>query len=138
MTKKIYVDTNIILNIIKNEKNIYGTDISRPSNQLFFNSISNNIEYIISDWTLAELRNKIDGNALKTFFALYGKKIKQLSIDKYDIINARKRSTYNYPDALHIVLAEKSKSDYIITRDVNDFRQIGTKIPIKKPYIPYN
>jgi predicted nucleic acid-binding protein len=134
LLKKIYyIDTNVILDSMQDRKNLFGKDISSPSIKLFWNSISCNFYMGISTWTLKELSRYISPAELKPFFDLAKNKIKIMKYDDEDVKLAKKRSNSNFDDALHIIIAEKNKVDYIITRDINHFNEIGTKILLKKP-----
>lgn len=130
----LYIDTNVFINIINDEVSVHSNkSMAEPASKLFFEALSCKYTLLISTWTVQELLKKLNAEKIKSSFELLKKKI---VICKYSIdeeILARKRSQTNFPDALHIVIAEKSKADYIITRNVDDFLKIGTKIPIKKP-----
>lgn len=49
------------------------------------------------------------------------------------VIEAKSRSSNNFEDAMHIVLAEKIKANIIVTRNVDHFKEIKTNILVKKP-----
>jgi predicted nucleic acid-binding protein len=61
------------------------------------------------------------------------KKIIMVATTKEDIQEAQNLSTTNYADALHVVLAKKSNSDYIITRNLKDFSEFSRIIESKAP-----
>ena len=130
---KLYIDTNIIINMINNEKNPFGKNMGNPAAKLFCETISCKHHLILSSWMLKELNNKISPDKTTMFFLLAKQKIIQISYNDTDVHAAKLKSKNNYHDALHIILAEKAKADYIITRDTNHFREIGSSIQIKKP-----
>ncbi|MCK5040566.1 MAG: PIN domain-containing protein [Candidatus Aenigmarchaeota archaeon] len=129
----LYIDTNIFLDAIGSRKNLFGKDISTPASKLFFRSISCEFHIIISTWTLEELYKHVDSGEIKTLFALLKRKIITANHNKSDIETAKQKSSDNFDDALHIIIAERENADAIITRNIIHFLEIGTKIPIKKP-----
>ena len=129
----LYIDTNIFLNVINEESNPYGKDMASPAAKMFIEAASCKYNLLISAWTLEEISRKAKPEQVTAIFALIKKKIIKVSVEEEDKIAAYQRSQDNPSDALHIVLAEKSKADIIVTRKVGHFLKIGTKIPIKKP-----
>lgn len=129
----LYIDTNILLNLVNEERNPYGKDLSAPASKLFFEAISCKYCLIISSWTVIELMKKAKPEQVSMVFELIKKKLIIVKYGDNDVSNAKLKSQDNFPDALHVVLAEKAKADYIVTRDFDDFLKIGTKIPLRKP-----
>ncbi len=130
---KLYIDTNIFINAINAETNIYGKDLSNVALQLFYQVISCKYQILLSSWALYELYKKVKPEEAEMIFILCKKKIIKVIHNQEDISRARIRSPDNFDDAVHIILAEKSNADYIVTRNTTDFENIGTKIPIKIP-----
>ncbi len=129
---KVYIDTNIFINVTNAETNIYGKNISNSASDLFYQAASCKYYLIISSWTLQELYKKVKVEEVAIIFAICKNKIIKVIHDEEDIKKAKEKSPTNFDDALHVILAEKSEADYIVTRD-NHFRDIKTKIPIRKP-----
>jgi predicted nucleic acid-binding protein len=61
------------------------------------------------------------------------KKRIHLDHDESDEDKARKLKEDNFDDALHVILAEKAQADVIITRNIEDFKEISTNIPVRRP-----
>ncbi len=129
----LYIDTNIFISAVKEEKNKFGNDISTPASKIFFDAMLCEYHLIISQWTATEITDKLSPERVRIALELIKKKLVTLKLDEADLEMAKLRSKDNTPDALHIVLAEKANADYIITRDLDGFAKIGTKIPIRKP-----
>ena len=129
----LYVDTNPFIDLIKNRVNIHGKDIAEPASKLFFDTFSCKYHIAISTWTLNQIYKHIKVEEVKMLFTMLKKKIVTVKYDKKDENKAKERSSDNFEDAMHIVLAEKIKADIIITRNVDHFKEIGTDILIKKP-----
>jgi len=131
---KLYIDTNIFLNVINNEVSAQsGRNMSEPAAHLFFQAISCKHHLLISTWTLREAYKKIDVEQMRLLLELCKKKtiIIQHTLD--DITVAKSRCHQHWHDALHIILAEKNDADSIITRNKDDFLMIGSKILVQKP-----
>ncbi|HLC56620.1 MAG TPA: hypothetical protein VJJ23_05265 [Candidatus Nanoarchaeia archaeon] len=129
----LYIDTNIFIDFVKDRTNIYGKDISTPATKLFFNTFSCKYHIIISTWTLNQIYKEVKTEDIAMLFNMLNKKIIIENYDEKDKLEANQRSTDNFEDALHIILAEKTKADIIVTRNISHFIKIGTKIPIKRP-----
>ena len=104
-----------------------------PSAKLFFESAKCKYNLLISTWTLEELSRKIEPDQIKMLFEIVRNKIIKVEVNEEDKKKAHELYSKNFPDALHIVLAEKSHADFIVTRNFIDFIKIGTNIELKKP-----
>ncbi len=133
VTKKLYIDTNIIVYAIENSRNLYGKDISRPSVRLFFEALSCKYELIISSWTLQELNYLRKLENVGTFIGMLKKKIIKIEHTEEDISRAKKENPEHFQDELHGMLALKSGADYIVTRDIKGFLHFRDRICIVKP-----
>jgi predicted nucleic acid-binding protein len=131
---RLYIDTNLFINVINDEVSMHSNkNMAEPASRLFFEALSCKHTLLISTWTVKELLKKLHPDKIKASFEILKKKIEICKYSSEEEAQARKRSETNFPDALHIVIAETVKADYIITRNIDDFLQIGTKIPIRKP-----
>jgi len=129
----LYIDTNIFLDAVKNRTNLFGKNIGNSAAKIFYDSFTCKYHLVISTWTLEELRMYVKPEEVKMLFDFIKKKILTVKYTDEDKEKAKQKSKIHYDDALHIILAEKKKVDYIITRNIEHFLEIGTKIPIKKP-----
>jgi len=131
---RLYIDTNLFINVINDEVSMHSNkNMAEPASRLFFEALSCKHTLLISTWTVKELLKKLHPDKIKASFEILKKKIEICKYSPEEETQARKRSETNFPDALHIVIAETVKADFIITRNIDDFLQIGTKIPIRKP-----
>ncbi len=129
----LYIDTNIFIDFVKERTNIYGKDISTPAAKLFFDIFSCKYHIVLSTWTLNQVYKEVEIEDIAMLFNMLKKKLIVKTYDEEDKSKANQRSSDNFEDALHIILAEKTKADIIVTRDIGHFIKIGTKIPIKRP-----
>lgn len=129
----LYLDANIFINIINDEKNTFGEDLAKSVVKLLFNAINCKYHLAISTWTLQEVNHKVKDEQIQMIFQLIKKKVIPIKYDETEKELAKQRSPNNWNDALHIILAEKIKADVIVTRNISDFIKIGTKISLKRP-----
>ena len=129
---KLYIDTNIIIDAMEGRSNLFNKDIGTPALRLFEEAVSCKYYLIISTFTLYELKKRYKED-LTIFFAWIKGKMILIEHADEDEEQARTLKEDNFDDALHVVLAEKGKADYIVTRNTRDFLKITTSIPIKIP-----
>jgi predicted nucleic acid-binding protein len=130
---KLYIDTNVIIDMIKDRKNEFGENLGNHAMKLFTEAINCKHHLIFSDWLYEELRKHVVPEQINMFFKMAKLKIINLEYDDEDKEKAIDLSSEHVDDALHVVLAEKSNADIIVTSNTTHFNQIRTNIPIKKP-----
>jgi predicted nucleic acid-binding protein len=128
---KLYIDTNVIIDAVEGRKNKFGKNIGDYASDLFNDAIICKHQLVISSFTLYELYKK--GINTTIFFEMIKKKRIHLDHDESDEDKARKLKEDNFDDALHVILAEKAQADVIITRNIEDFKEISTNIPVRRP-----
>jgi predicted nucleic acid-binding protein len=114
---KLYIDTNVYLDYFLDREK------SRSAFKIFSRAIECEFEVVVSDWILNELNNTFELTDLKMLFELLKPKIIHIVTDEHDKNEAKNIPTH-YADALHIVLAKKSRAEAIITNNVKDFESI--------------
>ncbi len=130
--KVLYLDTNIFIDALKDRNNVFGDNIGGFSLKLVDKILACKYNVLVSSWTLKELEKTIGLESTNMFFSLIKKKTTFKSYSEEELFLAKKRSSH-FQDALHIIIAEREKVDFIVTRNVDDFVNIGTFIPVKKP-----
>ncbi|MDA3856540.1 MAG: PIN domain-containing protein [Candidatus Woesearchaeota archaeon] len=130
---KLYIDTNVIIDAIEERKNKFGKKIGNPASDLFFAAATCKHYIVISDWTLNELYGLGKIDSIKMLFELTKLKIIKSKYTQEEKQEAKTKSDTDSDDALHIIIAEREDVDFIITRNIVHFKEIGTNIPIKKP-----
>lgn len=127
----LYVDTNIFVYAVEDSKNKYGQDISFSSSKLFEEAISCKHTIVLSSWTLLDLSSIQRLEKLEMLFQLLQRKIIRVSHSDKDIFHSKKKKRSHFEDEMHILLAERTNAEYIVTRNVKDF--MHSKIPAIRP-----
>jgi len=130
---KLYIDTNVIIDMIDDRKNKYNENLGDCASKVFTDAISCKYQLILSDWTFQELYKHKIPEAAKMLLELAKKKIIFQKTTAEDKHKAKQLSEAHSDDALHVILAEKANADIIVTSNTEHFNQIQTNIPIKKP-----
>ncbi len=131
---RLYIDTNLFINVINDEVSMHSNkNMAEPASRLFLDSISCKHTLLISTWTLTELFRIISPERCKMALELLKKKIILCKFSSEEENEAKKRCPNHYQDALHIIIAERENADFIITRNIDDFLKIRTRITVKKP-----
>ena len=131
---RLYIDTNLFINVINDEVSMHSnTNMAEPASRLFFEALSCKHTLLISTWTLQELSRKIPAGMGTISLELLKKKTTICRYSPDEELEAKKRYPEHYQDALHIIIAERENAECIVTRNIDDFLKIGTKIPVKKP-----
>ena len=121
MSELIYIDTNVWIDFFLNRN-----DRLRPlgdfAHELFIKTIQCKYKLVISDWLLKELTktNHIDSYKKLEEQLLILNKIQYIKTKTEDITSAKENKHWH--DALHEILAIKSKAVYLVTRNIKDFK----------------
>ncbi|MFZ2654986.1 MAG: PIN domain-containing protein [Victivallales bacterium] len=127
---KIFVDTNVLLDVFQERKPQYGASVSvwdmaeRGQLSGFVSVISfNNIYYIISRFR----DKKHAGRAIKLLRGTFS----PVSLDEQILNQAIDSKMNDFEDAIQFFSAVHSASDFIITRNSKDFPK--SSIPVLTP-----
>ncbi len=118
---RVYVDTNVLLDFLLDRKNLFGRSLGDRAAKFFQETFECKHFLIISDHTLHELEKYEVNLGESNFTRVLGKKIEFVKATESDKEEARKLNPDNYPDALHVILAKRSKAEIIVTRNLEDF-----------------
>jgi predicted nucleic acid-binding protein len=131
---KLYIDTNLFINVINDEVSKHSNrNMAEPASRLFFDAITCKHTLLISTWTLKELSGRIPAEMGIISLELLKNKTIICRYSSEEELQAKTQHPEHFHDALHIIIAEREKADFIVTRNLDDFIKIGTKIPVKKP-----
>ncbi|MCL2095545.1 MAG: PIN domain-containing protein [Oscillospiraceae bacterium] len=127
----VMIDTNIILDYILERENFAET-----SRKCIEYLDENNIKSYLTASTVTDihyfaLKYLKDNNAAKNVIKILVDSFQIASVSKTDCLNALKLKVSDYEDSLLAVCAQKTKADYIITRNVKHF--LNSPVKAVKP-----
>ncbi len=124
---RVYLDTNIILAIVKGER-YRGLDVRQVFSKLKKCVGEGNVTLITSTWLLDEIKNTFPQKLVKVQRFLRELGVHLVPYTKEDRYRASKLDEANPTDALHAVLAVRYRADLLLTNDVKHFvlAPIGT------------
>jgi len=136
MSKRIYVDTNIYIDLFENRSDKL-VPWAEFAHQLFERTISCEFEIISSAWILKELKkNGYKKQAEELFNKLSkNRKLIYLEVRKHNKKEARKVKGVHYDDNLHYVMAKKGKAEIIVTRNWKDFYEFKDIIVLPAEFL---
>ena len=134
MIKKVFIDTDIILDValarepfFKNSKMI----LVMAENNIIIGNISSNcianIYYIL---------RKVGGDSIARKFILgLVKYITVITIDHQNVLDAMKSKFSDFEDALQNYSAIEQQCEYIVTRNINDYKNSKLKVASPEDFI---
>jgi len=134
MIKKVFIDTDIILDValarepfFKNSKMI----LVMAENNIIIGNISSNcianIYYIL---------RKVGGDSIARKFILgLVKYITVITIDHQNVLDALKSKFSDFEDALQNYSAIEQQCEYIVTRNINDYKNSKLKVASPEDFI---
>lgn len=123
---KVLIDTNIILDVLCKRENLYesSADIMRLCE-------IGKIEGIVSALSIANiiyvLRKKLNREEVCKIVDLLSIIFTIADLKQIDLKNATKSQYSDYEDEIQIATAIRTKADFIITRNIKDFKNSPIK-----------
>jgi len=130
---KLYIDTNILIYAIEDSMNPFGDDIISSSSKLFWEAASCKYQVIISDWALEELSRIKTPQECMMLLKIVEKKTLKIQPTEEEEAQAKQQNPDHFQDELHGILALRARADYIVTRNVDDFKHFMGRINVVKP-----
>ena len=120
---KIYVDTNVYMDLFEGRKDKF-RDLGEFALNVFRKVREGHYCLVISDWVIDEFQKFRDPKEIeKLLEGLKAEHLVRITTTPEDKREARKLSSNNFPDALHMVLAKKGNCYYLVTRNLQDFAE---------------
>ena len=127
---KILIDTNIILDVLCNRR-----EFVEDSLKVFRYCEANQIGGYISALSIPNIvyfmRKELDSDRIKEILTTLTSLFTVIGLREMDLIKAADLNFTDYEDALQSVCASRAKVNYIVTRNIKDFR--NSSIPAIKP-----
>lgn len=127
---KILIDTNVILDVLCNRK-----DFAEDSLKVFKYCETEQITGYISALTIPNIvyimRKELDNDRIKEILTVLTSIFTVVDLRGTDLIKASDLDFSDYEDALQAVCASRIKVNYIVTRNIKDFK--SSAVPAIKP-----
>ena len=127
---KVMIDTNVILDVLCNRN-----DFVEHSLGVFKYCEANKIDGYISALSIPNIvyimRKELDGERIKEILASITSIFKVVDLKGADLIKAADMDFSDYEDALQSACASRIKANFIITRNIKDFK--NSPVPAIKP-----
>lgn len=134
MIKKVFIDTDIILDVALAREPFFSsskTILAMAENNIIIGNISSNcvanIYYI--------LRKSGGDNKARKFILNIVKYITVIAIDHQNVLEALKSKFSDFEDALQHSSAIESRCEYIITRNIEDYKSSKIKVLLPEEFI---
>lgn len=127
---KVLIDTNVILDVLCNRK-----DFVDDSLKMFKYCEANQITGYISALSILNIvyimRKELDNDRIKEILTTLTSLFTVVDLRENDLIKAADLEFSDYEDALQSVCASRVKVNYIVTRNIKDFK--NSTVPAIKP-----
>jgi len=127
---KVLIDTNVILDVLCNRK-----DFVDDSLKVFKYCEANQITGCISALSIPNIvyimRKELDNERIKEILITLTSLFTVVDLRESDLIKAADLEFFDYEDALQSVCATRTKANYIVTRNIKDFK--NSTVPAIKP-----
>lgn len=138
MANRYYIDSNIVISYFKSEKGGYTKIQHKRVEELLEKIEKENIDIVLSDLFMKETAKKLKYNTKKEILDLFKTtKVIQAKTKERDLekaIQLEKNRGIHSPDSVHVAIAKRLNSNYIVTWNMKDFEK--TK-DIVKPATPF-
>lgn len=118
---KILIDTNIILDVMCNRK-----EFVEDSLKVFKYCEVQKLKGYISALSIPNIvyimRKQLDREQIKGVLATLTSLFSVIDLKESDLIKAAEMNFSDYEDAVQAVSADRIKADYIVTRNVKDYK----------------
>ncbi len=127
---KILIDTNVILDVLCNRKEFVDDSL-----KVFKYCEANQITGCISALSVPNIvyimRKELDGEKVKEILTTLTSLFTVIDLRESDLTKAADMDFSDYEDALQSVCATRAKVNYIVTRNIKDFK--NSTVPAIKP-----
>ena len=127
---KVLIDTNVILDVLANRK-----EFVNDSSKIFKLCEVNELDGYISALTIPNivyiLRKELDGEKVKDIIEKLSLMFGIVDLKSEDLKRAAQLNFEDYEDAVQSYQASRIKADYIVTRNIKDYK--NSKIMAIKP-----
>jgi len=127
---KVLIDTNVILDVLCNRKGFI-EDSLRVFKFCEVNQITGYISALSVPNIVYIMRKELDKERIKEILATLNSLFTVVDLRESDLTKAADLDFADYEDALQSACAARAKVDYIVTRNIKDFK--SSAVPAIKP-----
>jgi predicted nucleic acid-binding protein len=129
----VYIDTNIVIDFLRERKSEVGRDLGAVAGKLFDRALDGEFDIVVSEWMEEELYNHVPKNDAEMLFSMLEERIEKVDYTTEDKERAKTLDEEDWDDALHAVLADKAEADYLATQNITDYTSVMKLIKVRKP-----
>ena len=127
---KVLIDTNVILDVLCSRK-----DFVNDALQVFRYCEANQITGCISALSVPNIvyimRKELDSSRIREILTILTALFTVVDLRETDLLRAADLEFTDYEDALQAVCAVRARANYIVTRNIKDFR--NSPVPAIRP-----
>lgn len=127
---KVLIDTNVILDVLCNRSE-FVEDSSRVWKYCEVNQIEGYISALSVPNIVYILRKELTPQKTQQFIQQILMIFEVINLKSSDLKNAAEMLFSDFEDAVQMCCANRIKADYIVTRNIRDFKE--SKVPALKP-----
>lgn len=127
---KVLIDTNVILDVLCNRSE-FVEDSSRVWKYCEVNQIEGYISALSIPNIVYILRKELTPQKTQQFIQQILMIFEVIDLKSSDLKNAAEMLSSDFEDAVQMCCANRIKADYIVTRNIRDFKE--SKVPALKP-----
>lgn len=127
---KVLIDTNVILDVLCNRSE-FVEDSSRVWKYCEVNQIEGYISALSVPNIVYILRKELTPQKTQQLIQQILMIFEVIDLKSFDLKNAAEMLSSDFEDAVQMCCANRIKADYIVTRNIRDFKE--SKVPALKP-----
>lgn len=127
---KVLIDTNVILDVLCNRSE-FVEDSSRVWKYCEVNQIEGYISALSVPNIVYILRTELTPQKTQQLIQQILMIFEVIDLKSFDLKNAAEMLSSDFEDAVQMCCANRIKADYIVTRNIRDFKE--SKVPALKP-----
>lgn len=127
---KVLIDTNVILDVLCNRSE-FVEDSSRVWKYCEVNQIEGYVSALSVPNIVYILRKELTPQKTQQLIQQILMIFEVIDLKSFDLKNAAEMLSSDFEDAVQMCCANRIKADYIVTRNIRDFKE--SKVPALKP-----
>ena len=130
---KIYVDTNVYLDYLLDRKNLLGRPLGNDAFLVFARVVDGRFQLVRSRFVEEELYRQIGTEETQMLFGMMETNTVTVTYSNEEKIRAKEMNPAHWQDALHAIIANREKAEYLVTQNVSDYWQYSSLVTPVRP-----